>query len=64
MTTVAVLVFVLSYALIASRRLSLLPIGRPAGALLGAVLMVATGVLTPSAPSAPSTARPSCCSSR
>lgn len=47
MTTVAVLVFVLSYALIASRRLSLLPIGRPAGALLGAVLMVATGVLTP-----------------
>lgn len=47
MTTVAVLVFVLTYALIASRRLSLLPIGRPAGALLGAVLMVALGVLAP-----------------
>lgn len=48
MTAVALAVFVLSYALIASRRLSLLPIGRPAGALLGAVLMVALGVLTPS----------------
>ena len=40
-------VFLLTYALIASRRLAILPIGRPAGALLGAVLMVALGVLTP-----------------
>jgi Na+/H+ antiporter NhaD/arsenite permease-like protein len=40
-------VFLLTYALIASRRLAVLPIGRPAGALLGAVLMVALGVLTP-----------------
>ena len=40
-------VFLLTYALIASRRLSLLPIGRPAGALLGAVLMVVIGALTP-----------------
>src|SRR5690606_42060489 len=44
---IAVGVFVLTYALIASRRLAILPIGRPAGALLGAVLMVALGVLTP-----------------
>jgi Na+/H+ antiporter NhaD/arsenite permease-like protein len=44
---VAVAVFVLAYALIAARRLRWLPIGRPAGALLGAVLMVALGVLTP-----------------
>lgn len=41
------IVFGLTYALIASRRLSLLPIGRPAGALLGAVLMVAIGALSP-----------------
>jgi len=40
-------IFALTYLLIASRRLSLLPIGRPAGALLGAVLMVAVGALTP-----------------
>lgn len=40
-------VFLLTYMLIASRRLALLPIGRPAGALLGAVLMVALGALTP-----------------
>lgn len=41
------LVFLLTYVLIASRRLSLLPIGRPAGALLGAVLMLVIGALTP-----------------
>lgn len=47
MNTVIYIVFVITYALIASRRLSLLPIGRPAGALLGAVLMVMIGTLTP-----------------
>jgi len=47
MDTLTYLIFILSYALIASRRLSLLPIGRPAGALLGAFLMVAVGTLTP-----------------
>lgn len=47
MNVVAVAIFCLTYALIAARRLHVLPIGRPAGALLGAVLMVATGVLTP-----------------
>ncbi len=46
-TSVTVLIFTLTYALIASRRLRLLPVGRPAGALIGAVLMVATGALTP-----------------
>ena len=47
MNTLTYLIFILSYALIASRRLSLLPIGRPAGALFGAFLMVAVGTLTP-----------------
>ncbi len=41
------LIFILTYVLIASRRLSILPIGRPAGALFGATLMVAAGALTP-----------------
>ena len=40
--------FILANLLIAWRRLSLIPIGRPAGALLGAVLMVVFGALTPS----------------
>jgi len=47
MNTLTYLIFIFSYVLIASRRLSLLPIGRPAGALLGAFLMVAVGTLTP-----------------
>lgn len=41
------IIFIITYLLIASRRMRLLPIGRPAGALLGAVLMVAVGALTP-----------------
>jgi Na+/H+ antiporter NhaD/arsenite permease-like protein len=40
-------IFILTYVLIASRRLSLVPIGRPAGALLGAVLLVLIGALKP-----------------
>ncbi len=40
-------VFAGTYVLIAARRLAWLPIGRPAGALLGAVAMVAIGALTP-----------------
>jgi Na+/H+ antiporter NhaD/arsenite permease-like protein len=47
MTVLAIAIFCLTYLLIASRRLAWLPIGRPAGALLGAVLMVAAGVLSP-----------------
>ncbi|MDC0666774.1 SLC13 family permease [Nannocystis radixulma] len=49
MTAVVVAIFGLTYVLIAARRLRLLPIGRPAGALLGAFLMVACGALSPAA---------------
>ena len=44
---VAVAVFALTYALISGRQLKVLPLNRPAAALLGAVLMVALGVMTP-----------------
>lgn len=40
-------IFVLTWLMIASRRLEWLPLGRPAGALLGAVSMVAVSALTP-----------------
>jgi Na+/H+ antiporter NhaD/arsenite permease-like protein len=40
-------VFIVTYMLIASRRLSILPIGRPAGALFGATLMVGIGAVSP-----------------
>jgi Na+/H+ antiporter NhaD/arsenite permease-like protein len=40
-------IFALAYVLIAARRLAWLPVGRPTGALLGAVLMVLLGCLTP-----------------
>jgi Na+/H+ antiporter NhaD/arsenite permease-like protein len=43
----AVLVFAVTYVLISGRRLKILPLRRPAAALLGAVLMVGTGVMTP-----------------
>ncbi len=43
----AILVFALTYVLISGRRLKILPLNRPAAALLGSVLMVATGVMTP-----------------
>src|SRR5499426_3377781 len=44
---VAVAIFVVTYLLISGRRLKVLPLNRPAAALLGTVLMVATGVMTP-----------------
>lgn len=44
---VATAIFALTYLLISGRRLKILPLNRPAAALLGTVLMVATGVLTP-----------------
>ncbi len=44
---IAITIFALTYLLISSRRLKLLPLNRPAAALLGTVLMVGTGVLTP-----------------
>ena len=44
---VAILIFAFTYLLISGRRLKVLPLNRPAAALLGAVLMVAGGVMTP-----------------
>lgn len=43
---IAIVIFGFTYLLIAARRFSLLHIGRPAGALLGATMMVFFGVLT------------------
>src|SRR5881394_4511605 len=44
---VATVIFVITYVLISGRQLKILPLNRPAAALLGAVLMIATGVITP-----------------
>jgi Na+/H+ antiporter NhaD/arsenite permease-like protein len=44
---VATVIFVITYVLISGRQFKVLPLNRPAAALLGAVLMVATGVMTP-----------------
>src|SRR5216117_1808694 len=44
---VAIAIFSLTYLLISGRRLKVLPLNRPAAALLGAVLMVLCGVMTP-----------------
>jgi Na+/H+ antiporter NhaD/arsenite permease-like protein len=44
---VAIAIFALTYVLISGRQLRILPLNRPAAALLGAVLMVALGVMTP-----------------
>lgn len=44
---VAIAIFAFTYLLISGRRLKILPLNRPAAALLGAVLMVAFGVMTP-----------------
>jgi Na+/H+ antiporter NhaD/arsenite permease-like protein len=43
----AIVIFAFTYLLISGRRLKILPLNRPAAALLGAVLMVACGVMTP-----------------
>jgi Na+/H+ antiporter NhaD/arsenite permease-like protein len=43
----AVAIFCGTYLLISGRRLKILPLNRPAAALLGTVLMVACGVMTP-----------------
>jgi Na+/H+ antiporter NhaD/arsenite permease-like protein len=44
---VATIIFAITYVLISGRQLKILPLNRPAAALLGAVLMVSTGVMTP-----------------
>ena len=43
----AIVIFSITYLLISGRRLKILPLNRPAAALLGTVLMVACGILTP-----------------
>jgi len=43
----ALAIFAFTYLLISGRRLKVLPLNRPAAALLGTVLMVLAGVLTP-----------------
>src|SRR5690242_6776776 len=43
----AIGIFCVTYLLISGRQLKVLPLNRPAAALLGTVLMVACGVLTP-----------------
>ncbi len=43
----AIAIFSLTYLLISGRRLKILPLNRPAAALLGTALMVACGVVTP-----------------
>ena len=43
----AIVIFAFTYVLISGRRLKILPLNRPAAALLGTVLMVTAGVLTP-----------------
>src|SRR5438876_9350524 len=44
---IAIVIFSFIYLLISGRRLKVLPLNRPAAALLGTVLMVVCGVLTP-----------------
>ena len=44
---VATAIFGITYVLISGRQMKILPLNRPAAALLGAVLMVSTGVMTP-----------------
>ncbi|HLZ52996.1 MAG TPA: SLC13 family permease, partial [Verrucomicrobiae bacterium] len=44
---VALAIFVLTYLLLSGRQLHILPLNRPAAALLGTVLMIACGILTP-----------------
>jgi Na+/H+ antiporter NhaD/arsenite permease-like protein len=44
---IAIVIFCVTYLLISGRRLNFLPLNRPAAALLGTVLMVACGVMTP-----------------
>jgi Na+/H+ antiporter NhaD/arsenite permease-like protein len=44
---VAAVIFGITYVLISGRQMKILPLNRPAAAMLGAVLMVSTGVMTP-----------------
>ncbi|HEX3626847.1 MAG TPA: anion transporter [Verrucomicrobiae bacterium] len=44
---IAIAIFCVTYLLICGRQFKILPLNRPAAALLGAVLMVASGIMTP-----------------
>src|SRR5437899_6027333 len=44
---VAIAIFSVTYVLISGRQLKILPLNRPAAALLGTVLMVGCGILSP-----------------
>jgi len=44
---IAIAIFCVTYLLISGRQFKILPLNRPAAALLGAVLMVSCGVMTP-----------------
>ncbi len=44
---IAVAIFCVTYLMISGRQLKILPLNRPAAALLGAVLMVACGIMSP-----------------
>ena len=44
---IALAIFAVTYLLLSGRQLHILPLNRPAAALLGTVLMVACGILTP-----------------
>ena len=44
---IAIIIFAFTYLLISGRSLKILPLNRPAAALLGTVLMVASGIMTP-----------------
>ena len=44
---IALSIFALTYLLLSGRQLHILPLNRPAAALLGTVLMIACGILTP-----------------
>ena len=44
---IAAVIFGITYVLISGRQIRILPLNRPAAALLGAVLMVSTGVMSP-----------------
>src|SRR5215472_1287139 len=44
---IAIVIFCITYLLTSGRRLNFLPLNRPAAAVLGTVLMVACGVMTP-----------------
>ena len=49
MSSVAIAIFLVTYALVSARRIGHLGLDRPAAALLGAVACVAFGVLSPAA---------------